>query len=155
MNRDFIDFVQGLQPDDKRKARALERGKVLVPPPDTKIQIRDITLEKDDVIFSNFLLKNYKRIVDLEGEEEGILKNFKMVTKNEVRAGDQVVMMPFADGQMWYVFDVVSLPNETREFPPEAIITYADRSRLSSGPHSEVIVTPIPDQLPDQENNLD
>lgn len=144
MNPEAFALIAELTPDSKRQGSPLERGKIISPPPDAKIDVRGLILEKDQVIFNSFLLKNYRRAVDVDGGDNGLLKNYLLITKNEIKAGDEVVVMPFADKQMWYVFDVISLPNDEKP-AAEGYVKYAERESKPS-------VTR--DVLPPQENNI-
>ena len=98
----------------------LEVGTVIEPPPNLVIDMRGLQLRRDkgQLLINNFLLKDYIRTVDIEWEDPYLhtmdehqetkvhhKKNIDatVTTKDELRVGDEVILIPFAGKQKWFV----------------------------------------------------
>jgi LEA14-like dessication related protein len=104
-------------------------GRVIAPPPEAEIKLNEfVVLKKDNLIFSSHMLQEYKRELELEGEikftdsnagstSDGSSvtnlnvdtnyesKKVKFTMKDTIKAGDEVIIMPTMDEQLYVVID--------------------------------------------------
>lgn len=95
----------------------MERGVVISPLPDIQIEYRGVILDKDNLVFNDFLLKDYQRTIDItwgnpnlhngdytgspERHDNAIDATIK--TKDDLKVGDEVILFPFAGKQQYFV----------------------------------------------------
>jgi hypothetical protein len=114
---------------DNQTVPSITAGTVIAPPPEVEIRLNEFTvLKKDRLIFSAHMLKEYKRELELEGEikftdsnagstSDGSsvinlnvdtnyeAKKVKLTMKDTIKAGDEVIIMPTMDEQLYVVID--------------------------------------------------
>lgn len=91
-------------------------GKVIAPPPDIKIAVNNIVLDKNDVYIDEFLLAGYKRFargrIESATQEAGhhthkhdIHNAYRetWITVDTLQVGDLVSVMPLKGGQQFIV----------------------------------------------------
>ena len=94
----------------------IDLGTVIAPPPNLVVEVRGMQLRRDkgELLVSESLLKNYKRKLDIKLSDgnlhtpNGTTQHKDLIdaiatTKDELKAGDKVLVLPFADKQRWLV----------------------------------------------------
>lgn len=101
---------------------SITTGTVVSPLPNPKIRLNDvIVLEKEHLIFSSSLIDGYERRIKFEDEDAGVTasagdpSHAHTISKIEVEtkmqwidtlvSGDEVILIPSMDGQLYYVVD--------------------------------------------------
>jgi len=100
-------------------------GKIITPPPNTKIQLNEkVILENDRLIFSAHVLNGYKRQFQSQSSGEIITKtppspisysnytvleslanNGELTLTDTLKVGDEVILVPTSNEQKYFVLD--------------------------------------------------
>ncbi|MEK5171823.1 DUF2577 family protein [Heyndrickxia sp. FSL W8-0496] len=112
---------------DNQIPSSITTGKVISPPPNAKIRLNDVViLYNNNLVWSAHMLEEYERELELKGEikftdsdcgstSDGATvttlnvdttfeaKDVKMTTKDTVKEGDEVILMPTTDDQLYFV----------------------------------------------------
>lgn len=95
-------FAQMFKARDNQPVPSVTTGIVLAVPPEPRIRLTDaIILEKNHLVFSAHMLKDYERKIELN--KSGIENDLK--TMDEFEVGDEVILIPTLDEQLYYVVD--------------------------------------------------
>lgn len=108
---------------------SITTGIVISPPPNAKIRLNDVVvLYNRHLVWSAHMLEEYQRELELEGEikftdsncgstSDGATvtilnvdtkfeaNNVKMTTKDTIKEGDEIIIMPVIDNELYYVLD--------------------------------------------------
>lgn len=120
----IMELAKLLKERENPSTSGIQVGKVVVGFPDIKISAGDkIILDRDDLVFSAHILKNYRRdfeIENIDGETDSInvgdhgthkhkINTLKATIKftDELKIGDEVILIPTTDEQTYYVLDKV------------------------------------------------
>lgn len=115
---------------DNTPSSSMTTGIVITPPPEVQIRLNEVVvLDKEKLIFAAHMLVDYEREADFSegniifsdsnsGTTEtggGIVslnvdtvyeaKHVKIKTVDTIKKDDEVILMPVADGQIYYVLD--------------------------------------------------
>ncbi|MEK4247589.1 DUF2577 family protein [Psychrobacillus sp. FSL K6-2684] len=118
---------------DHKPSPSMTTGIVISPPPEAQIRLNEvIVLEKHQLVFASHMLIDYKRELEMTGEikfddsnagtsgsTDGHThtietlnvdtnyeaKNVEITTKDTIRVGDEVILQPAMDEQLYYVLD--------------------------------------------------
>lgn len=112
---------------DPKTSPSITTGIVVAPPPDPRIQLNEvIILEKENLVFAAHLVDGYERHIQLSDTDAGTTTtesdggegasahthgiaelnvDTTMKWLDTVKAGDEVILIPVEDGQLYYVID--------------------------------------------------
>lgn len=112
----LVELAKLFKERENQSHMGIQIGKVISEMPDVKISINGkIILTKDHLIFSSQLLKDYARAFEINTKDP-ILHNdnltntsFKGTLKwtDEIKIGDEILLIPTQDEQLFYAADVV------------------------------------------------
>lgn len=121
-----------LKERDNKIPSSMTTGIVISPPPEVQIQLNEvIILKKHHLIFAAHMLKGYIRTADIEGDikfqdtmagtttvaslhshelatvdvDTNYEAKIKMTTTDTIGEGDEVILMPTGDDQLYFVLD--------------------------------------------------
>ncbi|WP_312130581.1 DUF2577 domain-containing protein [Lysinibacillus capsici] len=119
-----------LKENENPKPVSMSTGIVISPPPNAQIRLNDtVILGNNQLVFAVHVLENYEREIELEGELKftdadcGTIvnaagtgsvvslnvdttfeaKKVKSTTKDTLKEGDEVILLPTADEQLYFV----------------------------------------------------
>ena len=128
----MTEFARMFKKNENPNPVSMTTGIVISPPPEVEISLNDvIILRKHQLIFAAHMLIDYKRELELEGEIKftdedcGTITNaaghgtvvtlnvdtnyeakkVKITMKDTIVKGDEVILMPTADNQLYFVLD--------------------------------------------------
>ncbi|MCI1745131.1 MAG: DUF2577 domain-containing protein [Heyndrickxia oleronia] len=114
---------------ENKPPSSITTGIVISPPPNAKIRLNEVViLNNSHLVWSAHMIEEYKRELELEGDikfsdsdcgstSDGATvttlnvdtnfeaKNVKMTTKDTIKEGDEVIIMPVSDNELYYVLD--------------------------------------------------
>ena len=83
-----------------RLSPPLELAEVVSAPPDLAITLRGLEIGKENLYINDHLLKGYTRTVDITWSDP---VDAKVVTKDELKVGDMVAVIPFPGSQSFLI----------------------------------------------------
>ncbi|UPW82721.1 DUF2577 domain-containing protein [Lysinibacillus sp. Ag94] len=100
--------------DDNKNPKpiSMSTGTIISPPPNVQIQLNDVViLRNHQLVFAANVLEDYEREAELEGDirftdstfQTFEAKDVKARTKDTLKEGDEVILMPTADENLYYV----------------------------------------------------
>ncbi|MFJ5771398.1 DUF2577 family protein [Psychrobacillus sp. NPDC093180] len=125
----LTEFARLFKQRDNKPPGSMTTGIVMSPPPEAEIHLNDGTfLFNRHLIWSAHMLEKYQRELELEGqikfadsncgttESGGAVisigidtsyeaKNVKITMKDTIKKGEEVIIMPVVDNQLYYVID--------------------------------------------------
>ncbi|WP_155591852.1 DUF2577 domain-containing protein [Lysinibacillus cavernae] len=94
------------------KQVSMSTGIVISPPPNAQIRLNDtVILTNSQLVFAAHVLEDYEREIELEGEirftdspfQKFEAKEVKSTTKDTLKENDEVILLPTADEQLYFV----------------------------------------------------
>lgn len=126
----LTELAMMLRDRDNAPTASITTGIVITPPPEVQIRLNEVVvLDKENLVFAAHMLKDYEREADYTGgniifsdsnsgttESGGGIVSLNVDTSYEakhvkikmidtIKEGDEVIMMPVADGQTYFVLD--------------------------------------------------
>lgn len=114
---------------DRKESLSITTGTVVSPPPKPRIMLDEIILlDSSNLVFASHLISGYERRLKFKESDWGITtlvndggqgasnhKHFVNLTNEDVpiewtdtlKKGDEVILIPVQDGQLYYVIDKV------------------------------------------------
>lgn len=87
---------------DKQDAPSITTGVVISPLPDLRIRLNDVViLDGRRLILASHLVSGYKRRIEIAEHQIDAV----MEWTDSIQAGDEVILIPVSDGQLYYVID--------------------------------------------------
>lgn len=110
---------------DNKTNLSITTGRVIKAPPEVEVRLNDVViLKKHQLVFSAHMLKGYERELELKFTSTNsgatnvadghshVIENFdvdskdaKIKTTDTIKSGDEVIMIPTNDGQLYFVID--------------------------------------------------
>ncbi|MGE8080515.1 DUF2577 family protein [Peribacillus loiseleuriae] len=79
---------------------SMTTGIVISPPPNVQIRLNDvIVLYKHKLVIASSMLTEYNRLATIDGTQ------VQITMKDTIKPGDEVILMPVMDGQLYFVLD--------------------------------------------------
>lgn len=128
----LTEFATMFKANENPKLVSMSTGIVISPPPKAQIRLNEtVILYNHQLVFAAHILADYQREIELEGELKftdedcGTIvnaagtgsvvtlnvdtrfeaKNVKSTTKDTIKEGDEVILLPTADEQLYFVLD--------------------------------------------------
>lgn len=101
-----------LKDKENPKPVSMSTGIVISPPPNAQIRLNDtVILGNNRLVFAAHVLEDYEREIELEGDiqitdspfQTFEAKEVKSKTKDTLKEGDEVILLPTADEQLYFV----------------------------------------------------
>ena len=103
-----------LKQNENPEPVSMSTGIVISPPPNAQIRLNDtVILGNNQLVFAAHILEDYERELELEGdikfsdptlgEPTFEAKKVKSTTKDTLKEGDEVILLPTADEQLYFV----------------------------------------------------
>ncbi|MED4546191.1 DUF2577 domain-containing protein [Lysinibacillus sphaericus] len=101
-----------LKENENPKQVSMSTGIVISPPPSAQIRLNDtVILGNNQLVFASHILEDYEREIELKGEirftespfQAFEAKEIKSKTKDTLKEGDEVILFPTADEQLYFV----------------------------------------------------
>lgn len=101
-----------LKENENPKPVSMSTGIVISPPPNAQIRLNDtVILYNNQLVFAAHILEDYEREIELEGDirftdspfQTFEAKEVKSTTKDTLKEGDEVILLPTADEQLYFV----------------------------------------------------
>lgn len=101
-----------LKQNENPKPVSMSTGIVISPPPNAQIRLNDtVILGNNRLVFAAHVLEDYEREIELEGDirftdspfQRFEAKEVKSTTKDTLKEGDEVILLPTADEQLYFV----------------------------------------------------
>lgn len=98
--------------NENPKPVSMSTGIVISPPPNAQIRLNDtVILGNNQLVFAAHVLEDYEREIELEGDiritdstfQTFEAKEVKSKTKDTLTEGDEVILLPTADEQLYFV----------------------------------------------------
>lgn len=98
--------------NENPKQVSMSTGIVISPPPNAQIRLNDVViLYNHQLVFAAHILDDYEREIELEGNirftdsqfQSFEAKEVKSTTKDTLKEGDEVILLPTADEQLYFV----------------------------------------------------
>lgn len=89
---------------DPQRSPSITSGVVISPPPNPRIRLNEaVILERENLVFAAHMVAGYERRAQFTDAE--ISTTGSMQWTDTVKAGDEVILIPVEDGQLYYVID--------------------------------------------------
>jgi len=101
-----------LKENENPKPVSMSTGIVISPPPNAQIRLNEtVILYNNQLVFAAHVLDDYEREMVLEGEirfsdspfQSYEAKEVKAKAKDTLKEGDEVILLPTADEQLYFV----------------------------------------------------
>ncbi|MCS1383269.1 DUF2577 domain-containing protein [Lysinibacillus sphaericus] len=101
-----------LKNNENPKQVSMSTGIVISPPPSAQIRLNEtVILSNSQLVFAAHILEDYEREIELEGDirftdsqfQSFEAKEVKSKTKDTLKEGDEVILLPTADEQLYFV----------------------------------------------------
>lgn len=101
-----------LKQNENPKPVSMSTGIVISSPPNAQIRLNDtVILTNSQLVFAAHVLEDYEREIELEGDIRITASPFqtfearevKSKTKDTLKEGDEVILLPTADEQLYFV----------------------------------------------------
>lgn len=101
-----------LKENENPKPVSMSTGIVISPPPNAQIRLNEtVILSNSQLVFAAHILEDYEREIELEGDirftdsqfQSFEAKEVKSKTKDTLIEGDEVILLPTADEQLYFV----------------------------------------------------
>ncbi|MFJ7408069.1 MULTISPECIES: DUF2577 domain-containing protein [unclassified Lysinibacillus] len=108
----ITNLAKMLHENKNPKPVSMSTGIVISPPPNAQIRLNEtIILYNNQLVFAAHVLDDYEREMELEGEirfsdspfQSYEAKEVKAKTKDTLKEGDEVILLPTADEQLYFV----------------------------------------------------
>ena len=113
-NDPYLDLINIMRVHgSENNSPAITIGEVIVPPPNLKVKVGDLQLDKDNLLISDYLLQNYKRACNIQDNEniQDETNNKWLTLTDTLRNGDKLAMFSTQDGQLYIILSrLVKLP---------------------------------------------
>lgn len=106
------DLAKMFKNNENPKQVSMSTGIVISPPPNAQIRLNEkVILYNNQLVFAAHVLGDYERDIELKGEirftestfQAFEAKEVKSKTKDTLKEGDEVMLLPTADEQLYFV----------------------------------------------------
>lgn len=108
----ITDLAKMFNDNKNPKPISMSTGTVISPPPNAQIRLNDtVILYNNQLVFAAHILEDYEREIELEGDirftdspfQTFEAKEVRSTTKDTLKEGDEVILLPSADEQLYFV----------------------------------------------------
>lgn len=108
----LTEFATMFKANENPKLVSMSTGIVISPPPKAQIRLNEtVILNNNRLVFAAHVLEDYEREIELEGDikftdspfQTFEAKEVKSTTKDTLKEGDEVILLPTADEQLYFV----------------------------------------------------
>lgn len=126
----LTEFAKLFKQRDNTPSASITTGIIITPPPEVQIRLNEVVvLDKENLLFAAHMLADYEReadysdgniifsdsnsgttetgggIVSLNVDTSYEAKHVKIKMIDTIKIGDEVILMPTTDGQLYFVLD--------------------------------------------------